>query len=71
MWPCYEFLTVFRTLCLAAFRKNLLINFYVPGSSVSSGKEFGSGRKEIQYDPKVQPRSASEGTDMGQLKQQL
>jgi hypothetical protein len=71
VWPFYEFLTVFHTLCLASFNNNLFINFHVPGSSVSSGKEFGNGRKEIHYDPNGQPRSTIEGTDMGQLKQQL
>jgi hypothetical protein len=47
------------------------MNFHITGSNVSSGKEFGNGRKEIHHDPNGQPRSASEGTNMGQLKQQL
>jgi hypothetical protein len=71
VWPSYEFLTVFRTLCLAAFSKNLFINFHIPGSNVSCGKEFGNGRTEIHHDPNGQPRSASEKTDMVQLQQQL
>ena len=51
----------------SCFSNILFINFHIPGSNVSSGKEFGNGRKEIHPVPKVQLRSASEGKDMGQL----
>jgi len=61
VWPCYEFLTVFLTSCLTAFSKNLLINFHIPGSNVSSGKEFGNGLKEIHGDPNGQPAALVKG----------
>jgi hypothetical protein len=40
--PCYEFLTVSRTLCVAVFSRNLFIYFQIPGSNVSLGKVFGN-----------------------------
>ena len=66
MWPGYEFLIVFRTIRVVAFKKNIFIKFNIPGSNVLLGKEFRNDRTK----PTI-TRSATEGTDMGQLKQQL